>query len=103
MLASRPDLRWRATPLPELQGELLRAAIARTRPGGTVVYSVCTINAAESEDVVDAVLADGTVRVDESLGEQWPRYRYRRRPQFLQTLPHLHGTSGFFVVRLRRL
>jgi 16S rRNA (cytosine967-C5)-methyltransferase len=103
VLASRPDLRWRATPLPELQLELLRAAVERTKPGGTVVYSVCTINAAESEDVVDAVVADGAVAVDGSLGDEWPQYRDRRRPELLQTLPHLHGTSGFFVARLRRL
>ena len=100
VLAARPDLRWRATPLPELQLALLRAAIERTRTGGTVVYSVCTINAAESEEVVDAVVAEGTVRVDASLGDEWPQYRHRARPEFLQTLPHVHGTSGFFVARL---
>ena len=100
VLASRPDLRWRATPLPELQGELLRAAIERTRAGGTVLYSTCTINAAESEDVVGSVVADGTVKVDASLGEDWPQYRHRTRPEFLQTLPHLHRTSGFFAARV---
>jgi 16S rRNA (cytosine967-C5)-methyltransferase len=100
VLAARPDLRWRATSLPELQKDLLRAAVERTRPGGIVVYSTCTINAEESEDVVDAVVADGTVTVDTSLGHDWPTYRHRVRPEFLQTLPHLHGTSGFFVARL---
>jgi 16S rRNA (cytosine967-C5)-methyltransferase len=100
VLASRPDLRWRATPLPALQLELLRAAVERTRPGGTVVYSVCTIDRAESEDVVDAIVGEGRVRVDASLADEWPQYRHARRPEFLQTLPHLHGTSGFFVARL---
>jgi 16S rRNA (cytosine967-C5)-methyltransferase len=100
VLASRPDLRWRATPLPELQLELLRAAVERTQAGGTVVYSVCTIDRAESEDVVDAVVGEGSARVDASLADEWPQYRHARRPEFLQTLPHLHGTSGFFVARL---
>jgi 16S rRNA (cytosine967-C5)-methyltransferase len=100
VLASRPDLRWRATPLPELQLELLRAAIERTRSGGAVVYSTCTINRAESEDVVEAVVADGGVQIDGSLGDEWPQFRHRARPELLQTLPHLHGTSGFFVARL---
>ncbi len=100
VLASRPDLRWRATPLPELQSELLRAAIERTRPGGTVVDSVCTINRVESEDVVDAVVAEGRVRIDPTLGDEWPRYRHRRRPELVQTLPHRDRTSGFFVARL---
>jgi 16S rRNA (cytosine967-C5)-methyltransferase len=102
VLASRPDLRWRAEPLPELQLELLRSAISRVRPGGTVVYSTCTINREENEDVVDAVLDDGAVVLDASLGDEWPAFRHRSRPELLQTLPHVHGTSGFFVARLRR-
>jgi 16S rRNA (cytosine967-C5)-methyltransferase len=100
VLASRPDLRWRAEPLPDLQLELLHAAIARVRPGGTVVYSTCTINAAENEAIVDAVVDEGLVSVDPTLGEEWSAFRHRSRPELLQTLPHLHGTSGFFVARL---
>jgi 16S rRNA (cytosine967-C5)-methyltransferase len=102
VLASRPDLRWRAEPLPGLQRELLRATIDRTRPGGTVVYSTCTVNADECEAVVDAVVGDGPVEVDERLGDEWPMFRHPARPQFLQTLPYVHGTSGFFMARLRR-
>ena len=100
VLASRPDLRWRAEPLHELQLELLRAALSRVRPGGTVVYSTCTINTAENEAVVDAVLADGAAALDPSLGDEWPLFRHRTRPELVQTLPHVHGTSGFFVARL---
>ena len=96
VLNRRPDLRWRALPLPKLQLELLRAAADRVRPGGTVVYSVCTINAEEAEDVVDAA----GLEVDPTLGDEWPRFRHPRRPEFLQTLPHVHDTAGFFVARL---
>jgi 16S rRNA (cytosine967-C5)-methyltransferase len=95
VLAQRPDLRWRSQPLPELQLELLRAAAERVRPGGTVVYSVCTVDADEAEAVVDA----SGLTVEPI--EEWPQYRHRARPEFLQTLPHLHRTSGFFVARLR--
>jgi 16S rRNA (cytosine967-C5)-methyltransferase len=100
VLATRADLRWRSRPLPELQLELLRAAAARVRPGGTLVYSVCTINADESEAVVDAVLGAG---LEVEPIEEWQQFRHPRRPEFLQTLPHVHATSGFFVARLRRL
>jgi 16S rRNA (cytosine967-C5)-methyltransferase len=96
VLNQRPDLRWRAEPLPELQLELLRAASERVRPGGTVVYSVCTINSEESEDIVAA----SGLEVDTTLSEQWPQFRHARRPEFLQTLPHVHGTTGFFIARL---
>ena len=96
VLNARPDLRWRAEPLPELQRELLRAASARVRAGGTIVYSVCTINADECEAVVDA----SGLEVDPSLAREWPQFRHPQRPEFLQTLPHVHGTTGFFIARL---
>jgi 16S rRNA (cytosine967-C5)-methyltransferase len=96
VLNRRPDLRWRAEPLPELQLELLRAAAGRVKPGGTIVYSVCTINADEAEAIVDA----SGLEVDPTLADEWPDYRHPGRPEFLQTLPHLHDTAGFFVARL---
>ena len=96
VLAQRPDLRWRAAPLPELQLALLRSAAERVRAGGTIVYSVCTINAEENEAVVDA----SGLRVL-ALGEEWPQFAHPRDPRFLLTLPHVHGTSGFFVGRLQ--
>jgi 16S rRNA (cytosine967-C5)-methyltransferase len=95
VLAARPDLRWRAQPLPDLQQTLLRVAAERVKPGGTIVYSVCTINPEETEEVVGA----SGLRV-ESLGDEWPQFRHPTRPEFLQTLPHVHGTSGFFISRL---
>jgi 16S rRNA (cytosine967-C5)-methyltransferase len=96
VLASRPDLRWRTEPLPGLQLELLRAAVERVRPGGTIVYSVCTINADENEAVVEA-----SGLTPEPLGEEWPQFAHPRRPEFLLTRPDVHQTSGFFVARLR--
>ena len=96
VLGRRPDLRWRAKPIPGLQLELLRAAAERTKPGGTVVYSVCTLNADENEAVVEASGLE-----PEALGEEWPQFAHPKRPEFLLTTPHRHGTSGFFVARLR--
>ena len=96
VLASRPDLRWRAEPLPELQLALLRVAAERVRSGGKIVYAVCTINVEENEAIVDALRLEV-----EPLGAEWPRFAHPRRPEFLLTLPHRHRTSGFFVARLR--
>jgi len=95
VLGRRPDLRWRARALPELQLELLRAAAERTRPGGVVAYSVCTMNADENEAVVDASGLEPA-----PLGAEWPQFAHPKRPEFLLTMPHRHGTSGFFVARL---
>lgn len=56
-----PDARWtidrEAIPrLAELQGQILRAAAPGVRPGGALVYSVCTATLAETQDVVRAFL-----------------------------------------------
>jgi 16S rRNA (cytosine967-C5)-methyltransferase len=96
VLARRPDLRWRAKPLPELQTELLHAAAERVKPGGVVVYAVCTLNADENEAIVDACGLE-----PEPLGDEWPQYAHPKRPEFLLTSPHRHDTSGFFISRLR--
>jgi 16S rRNA (cytosine967-C5)-methyltransferase len=96
VLAGRPDLRWRAQPLPDLQLALVRAAAERVKPGGTVTFSVCTLNADENEAVVDAA----GLEVDD-LAAEWPAFRHPKRSEFLLTTPHRHGTSAFFIVRMR--
>ena len=92
-LQSRPDARWRKSPeaiaeLGRLQGELLEAAVAQLRPGGALVYSVCTISPREGPEQVERLLAEHT----EVELEGEPR----------QLLPHRDGTDGFFIARMSR-
>jgi 16S rRNA (cytosine967-C5)-methyltransferase len=92
-LQSRPDARWRKSPdaiaeLAELQRELLAAAVAQVRPGGTVVYSVCTISPREGEEQVARLLAEHPDLAPE--GEP------------VQLLPSRDGTDGFFIARIGR-
>ena len=60
-LAARPDARWRKAGRPEalakLQLEILTAGAMALKPGGTLVYSTCTISPTENECVVAAFLA----------------------------------------------
>ena len=91
-LASRPDARWRKDPeaierLAVIQGEILNAGVAALRPGGTLVYSTCTISARENEAVVAAALEKG------------PGLEEARR---LATRPDRDGTDGFFIAELRK-
>jgi 16S rRNA (cytosine967-C5)-methyltransferase len=76
-LQSHPDLRWRATPesieqLVTEQDALLAAARRALRPGGVLVYSICTISPAEER-----------LRVADPI----------------RTFPHEHGTDGFYIAR----
>lgn len=91
-LQSRPDIRWRASPdsiaeLSGLQRKILGAGAAATAPGGTLVYSVCTISRAEGEELVEAFLGVN------------PQFAIEERTQLL---PHRDRTDGFFIARLRR-
>ncbi len=107
-LASRPDARWRkqassTASLASEQGAILRAGAAALRPGGTLVYSTCTISPAENEAVVEGLLAEREDFTADDLGSsEWSLWQHGTRPMFLQTLPHRDGTDGFFVARLRR-
>jgi 16S rRNA (cytosine967-C5)-methyltransferase len=100
-LQSRPDLRWRATPeriadTARLQARIIRAAAAATRPGGALVYSVCTISRAESEDVVSQFLDEHPHFAAEPL----PGDERGAGGPFRQLLPHRDRTDGFFIARL---
>ncbi|HWE10559.1 MAG TPA: 16S rRNA (cytosine(967)-C(5))-methyltransferase RsmB [Solirubrobacteraceae bacterium] len=91
-LQARPDLRWRTNPqriaeLAPLQAAILRTGARATRPGGTLVYSVCTISGAEGDGIVDGFLADTP---------GWERESVR------QLAPDTDGTDGFFIARLQR-
>jgi 16S rRNA (cytosine967-C5)-methyltransferase len=97
-LSGRPDLRWRAKPDFPPQDDFLAAAVRAVRPGGTIVYSTCTISPGENEEVV--ARASG-VEVDD-LQAEYPLWKHPTVPHHLLLLPHRDGTDGFFIARLRR-
>jgi 16S rRNA (cytosine967-C5)-methyltransferase len=101
VLSSRPDARWRRreealAPLVEIQQGLLARALDVVAPGGRVVYSTCSLLREEDEDVVRASGAE----VDD-LTTEFPGMSSPDLPGTLRLLPHVNGTDGFFVARLR--
>ena len=97
--------------LSRLQYELLEAAVRHAKPGGVVVYATCSIGVEENEYVVDKLLAardDVEVEPIESIpGEpgvtEYGGVEFNSRLRLCRRLyPHLHGTEGFTICRLRR-
>lgn len=93
ILGRQPEARWRKLPgdpcrLAVTQNALLAAAVQSLRAGGRLVYSVCTTDRRESEDVVDALLA------------AHPELR-RARPDML-AMPGIDRGDGFFAAVLER-
>lgn len=111
-LASRPDARWRKSPqaierLAEEQRQLLGRGLEALRPGGTLVYSTCTISRSENENRVAELLdaaRSGEVpafQVDD-LGTLAPGLTSPVDGRCLQLRPDRDRTTGFFICRLRR-
>ncbi len=104
-LASRPDARWRKSPrsierVAALQRRLLVRAARALAPGGTLVYSTCTVSVQENEAVASLAGEYAEVAADD-LGAEHPGLRSRRDPRFLQLLPERDRTTGFFIARFR--
>ena len=110
MLAAKPDIRLRVTEenvteLVDLQHRLLDTVCQYVRPGGTLVYSTCSVLRAENEDQITAFLASHPDFEEVALPETIPeRFRHPVDPASpgLQLLPHRDGIEGFYVCRMRR-
>lgn len=110
VLRRHPEARWRQTPeqlreLPKLQADILRAAARCLKPGGVLVYSTCSIEPEENEQVVNAFLEDEAEFFPESLWPYLPVSLWRENGADsgqLQITPHLHKSDGFFISRLKR-
>ena len=107
-----PDMLWLVGPrdianLAAVQARLLRAAADRVKPGGRLVYCVCSLEPEEGEAQVEAFLrARPDFRVDPlALGEGGAPEASLTPAGYLRILPHHRpgGTDGFFAARLVRL
>lgn len=100
VLRRRPDARWRVAPddvseLGSLQFSLVRRAAALVKPGGTLVYSVCTVTEAETTAVADGITGSGITPLAMT-SERW-----RTWGSGGLILPQDHDTDGMAIFKWR--
>jgi 16S rRNA (cytosine967-C5)-methyltransferase len=106
-LSRHPEVRWRRRPedvprLAILQRELLDGVAPLVRPGGLLVYAVCTLTHDENEAVVDGLLrAHPRFAIEHAARDGGAPAALVTPAGFLRTLPHRDRLDGFFAARLR--
>ena len=107
-LREHPEIRWRLKPddparMAAIQLRMLENAGALVRPGGAIVYSVCSLAPAEGEGVIDEFLAKHS---EFEIDARPPNYDQIKdvldARGFMKTRPDLGGLDGFFAARLIR-
>lgn len=103
-LRENPEIKWRLAPgdisrLAELQLELLITAADAVRGGGRLIYSTCSLEPEENEEVIRRFLErDSRFRTAEPVAPD----TLITSDGFVRTFPHRHGMDGFFAAVLEK-
>jgi 16S rRNA (cytosine967-C5)-methyltransferase len=117
-LARNPEIRWRLkiedlADLHSRQYAILRSTLAQVAPGGRLIYSTCSLEKEENEDVVEGTLQENDSFRLVDCGEElaslkaegeltYPDILSLTRGPYLRTLPGIHPCEGFFAAILEK-
>ena len=103
VIAKKPDLRYKERSaierLPDIQYKILDASSSYVKSGGVLVYSTCTVNRRENEDVVSRFLAE---HKDFEIYDFETSSGIKSEKGMLTLYPDLYRTDGFFISRFKR-
>jgi 16S rRNA (cytosine967-C5)-methyltransferase len=118
-LARNPEIKWRLAPedlgdLQRRQLAILRSALGQVAPGGRLIYSTCSLEREENEQVIDQALTeDSSFRKIDCRSElerlhregviSFPAPSSLTRGPYLRTLPGIQPCDGFFAAILERV
>jgi len=117
-LSRNPEIKWRLQPedlaeLHDRQLAILRSALAHLAPGGRLVYSTCSLEREENENIIKETLAETTSiqllncideleRLKAASDLTWPNPESLTRGPYLRTIPGIHPSDGFFAAILEK-
>lgn len=108
VLSKKTDIKYRMSKeqqqkLQQLQRKMLSTVEAYVKPGGTLLYSTCTINQGENEENVRWFLSHfpyEAVSLDDCLPRELQGETTKQG--YLQLLPGVHACDGFFIAKFRK-
>lgn len=108
VMGKKRDIKYRQkeealTEITLLQKEIIRQAVSYVKPGGTLLYSTCTINPLENEKMAEWILQEFPVKA-EDLSEAVKGLPHCETAEkgYVQLLPGVHDTDGFFFAKFKK-
>jgi 16S rRNA (cytosine967-C5)-methyltransferase len=105
ILGRQPEARWRKNPddpvrMAAVQRKLIDAAAGGVKPGGALVYAVCSTDRREGEDVVDAFLVEHPEFARGAIPDRYAPFLTAAGDVLVA--PGIDGRDGFFIARVIR-
>lgn len=106
VLSKKPDIKWKReiehiTELQSIQLEILENSVKYLKPNGVMVYSTCTTEKEENEDVINLFLVNHPeFEIENASNYVTPEVVNSRG--FIEIFPHIHSTDGSFAARFKR-
>ena len=107
VIGRKQDIKYRVTresmeQITVLQREIIGNVVQYLKPDGVMMYSTCTMNPAENEEMT-AWICEAYDMETVSMAQVMPEeLRSEAERGYIQLLPGVHSTDGFFLARLRR-
>lgn len=107
VFGKQPSAKWRLTPqsitkMADIQWQMINNCIDKVKPGGTFIYSTCSITIEENEAIIEKFLKQHSdfflAKIEPEIGV--PGLRGLKKCQ--RFYPQLHKSNGFFIAKLKR-
>ncbi|RCW51415.1 MULTISPECIES: 16S rRNA (cytosine(967)-C(5))-methyltransferase RsmB [unclassified Halanaerobium] len=110
LISSKPEIKWQRTEkdinkLADLQYSILSHNLNRLRVGGKLLYSTCTLNREENQNIINKILTENNNFILEDISETIKGLGsvYSKEEKYLELIPGINNTEGFFYARIKKI